>query len=264
MGRDPFPSRDSVVVEALVNNVPGDDVQPETGEHVVLRNVWRKPVDVGGWYMRDAAYNLLPIAQGYVIPPGGTLRVYVGPGTNTPDRYYIGRSSSVLNNGGDSIALHRPDHSNRDSVRSSVPRSASISSSSSSAPMTPARNSAVSSLGRGVAMTHSVDRPARRPALISPKSSNPISGAGSSSQPSSSPMPLRLSGSLAGRIHDTAAWSAIQLQDRGRSAVTMGSKLRPFGRPQSQWKRRNSSWSAWKSAPKTSCVSSHCRRVPRF
>jgi glycerophosphoryl diester phosphodiesterase len=111
MGRDPFPSPDSVVVDELVNDVPGDDVQPENGEYVVLRNVWSKPVDVGGWYMRDAAYNLLPIAEGYVIPAGGTLRVYVGPGTNTSDRYYIGRSSSVLNNGGDSIALHRPDHS---------------------------------------------------------------------------------------------------------------------------------------------------------
>ena len=111
MGRDPFPSRDSVVVDGLVNDVPGDDVQPENGEHVVLRNVSSKPVDVGGWYMRDAAYNLLPIADGYVIPAGGTLRVYVGPGTNTSDRYYIGGSASVLNNGGDSIALHRPDDS---------------------------------------------------------------------------------------------------------------------------------------------------------
>jgi glycerophosphoryl diester phosphodiesterase len=111
MGRDPFPSRDSVVVDELVNDVPGDDVQPQNGEYVVLRNVWSKPVDVGGWYMRDAAYNLLPIAEGYVIPAGGTLRVYVGPGTNTPERHYIGRSSAVLNNGGDSIALHRPDDS---------------------------------------------------------------------------------------------------------------------------------------------------------
>ncbi|MET0818388.1 MAG: glycerophosphodiester phosphodiesterase family protein [Solirubrobacteraceae bacterium] len=111
MGMDPFPSRDSVVVDQLVNDVPGDDVQPENGEHVVLRNVWRKPVDVGGWYMRDAAYNLLPIAEGYVIPAGGTLRVYVGPGTNTADRYYLGGSAAILNNGGDSIALHRPDHS---------------------------------------------------------------------------------------------------------------------------------------------------------
>lgn len=111
MGSDPFPSRDSVVVDELVNDVPGDDVQPQNGEHVVLRNGSSKPVDVGGWYMRDAAYNLLPIAEGYVVPAGGTLRVYVGPGTNTSDRYYIGRSSSVLNNGGDSIALHRPDDS---------------------------------------------------------------------------------------------------------------------------------------------------------
>ena len=111
MGLDPFPSRDSVVVDGLVNDVPGDDVQPENGEHVVLRNVSSKPVDVGGWYMRDAAYNRLPIAEGYVIPPGATLRVYVGPGTNTADRYYIGARASVLNNGGDSVALHQPDDS---------------------------------------------------------------------------------------------------------------------------------------------------------
>ncbi|HEX6023267.1 MAG TPA: glycerophosphodiester phosphodiesterase family protein [Solirubrobacter sp.] len=111
MGMDPFPSRDSVVIDELVNNPPGDDVQPENGEHVVLRNVWKNPVRVGGWYMRDAAYNLLPIAEGYRIPAGGTLRVYVGPGTSTADRLYLGRSAAVLNNGGDSIALHRPDHS---------------------------------------------------------------------------------------------------------------------------------------------------------
>jgi hypothetical protein len=44
--------------------------------------VWSRPIDVD---LRDAAYNRLTIAERYVIPPGGALRVYVGPGTNTAD-----------------------------------------------------------------------------------------------------------------------------------------------------------------------------------
>jgi glycerophosphoryl diester phosphodiesterase len=85
-------------------------MQPENGEHVVLRNVSRQAVDVGGWYMRDDPYNRLSIAEGYTIPPGGTLRVYVGTGTNTADRYYNALPAAILGNGGDSIALHRRDH----------------------------------------------------------------------------------------------------------------------------------------------------------
>jgi glycerophosphoryl diester phosphodiesterase len=108
-GQDPFPGPESVVVQQIVNDVPGDDMQPENGEHVVLRNLSSQAVDVGGWYMRDDPYNRLWIAEGYSIPSGGILRVYVGTGTNTADRYYNALPAAILGNGGDSIALHRPD-----------------------------------------------------------------------------------------------------------------------------------------------------------
>jgi glycerophosphoryl diester phosphodiesterase len=110
VGEDPFPGRESVVVQQIANNVPGDDMQPENGEHVVLRNLSSTAVDLTGWYMRDDPASRLAIGDGYSIPPGGTLRVYVGTGTNTADRYYNGLPAAILSNGGDSIALHRPDH----------------------------------------------------------------------------------------------------------------------------------------------------------
>lgn len=109
-GKDPLPDANGVVVEDVVEDVPGDDVQYEFGEHVVLRNTTGAPVDVTGWSIRDQAGNRLGIGDGYVIPAGGELRVYTGPGPNAPDAYYNGFDRSFLNNtGGDAVALYEPD-----------------------------------------------------------------------------------------------------------------------------------------------------------
>ncbi|ACQ81087.1 Glycerophosphodiester phosphodiesterase [Beutenbergia cavernae DSM 12333] len=104
-GRDPLPLANGIEVAEVNANVPGDDLQPETGEHVVLTNTTDAPVDVSGWTLQDAVINRLAIGEGYVIPPGGTLRVYTASGTNAPDAYYNGGTRTVLNNDGDSIAV---------------------------------------------------------------------------------------------------------------------------------------------------------------
>lgn len=88
-----------------VNDVPGEDLQAETGEHVVLENTGNHTVDVSGWLLRDAANNVLEVGEGYELEAGEQLRVYTGPGTNAPDDYYNGGAANVLNNGGDSVAL---------------------------------------------------------------------------------------------------------------------------------------------------------------
>lgn len=53
--------------------------------------------------------NQLVVGQGYLLLPGGELRVYTGPGTNRRDprdaRHYTDFGRAVLNNGGDSLAL---------------------------------------------------------------------------------------------------------------------------------------------------------------
>ncbi|WP_404285363.1 glycerophosphodiester phosphodiesterase family protein [Glutamicibacter arilaitensis] len=104
-GQKVFPSNNGVVIGDSVNDVPGNDVQAETGEHVVLNNAGKRTVDVSGYLVRDAGNNLLSIGEGYVLEPGEELRVYTGPGTNADDAYYNGGTASVLNNGGDSVAL---------------------------------------------------------------------------------------------------------------------------------------------------------------
>ncbi len=108
-GFDPLPDANGVVVSEVVADVPGVDIEPETGEHVVLHNTTDQPVDVDGWFLLDAVANRLDVGPGYVIPPDGTLGVYTGPGTNTSDRYYNDFGRNVLNNNGDSIAVFTPD-----------------------------------------------------------------------------------------------------------------------------------------------------------
>ncbi|MBK1785308.1 glycerophosphodiester phosphodiesterase family protein [Prauserella cavernicola] len=106
-GKDPFPGAGAVVVDHVFPNPSGDDMQPETGEHVTLRNTTSRPVNVGGHTVRDAASNLLRIGEGYVIQPGSLLRVYPGPGTNRPDAYYNDLTVGFLNNtGGDTVTFY--------------------------------------------------------------------------------------------------------------------------------------------------------------
>lgn len=103
-GQPVFPGAGVEIVDS-VNNPAGNDVQPENGEHVVLRNTSGASIDVSGAIIRDAANNILTVGEGYVLAPGAELRVYTGPGTDSAEAYYNGGSASVLNNGGDSVAL---------------------------------------------------------------------------------------------------------------------------------------------------------------
>ncbi|MGL3805668.1 glycerophosphodiester phosphodiesterase family protein [Paeniglutamicibacter sp. R2-26] len=104
-GRKPFPSNEGVAISGAVNDVPGDDLQPETGEHVILANTGKRTIDVGGYLLRDAANNVMRIGEGYTLKPGAELRIYPGPGTNHAGAYYLGGSVGILNNGGDSLGL---------------------------------------------------------------------------------------------------------------------------------------------------------------
>ncbi|WP_343212812.1 glycerophosphodiester phosphodiesterase family protein [Arthrobacter sp. Br18] len=98
-----------VEIADSVNNPAGDDVQPDNGEYVLLRNTSNRSVDVSGFLLRDAANNVLTVGTGYVLDAGAELRVHTGPGTNTAGAYYNGLPASVLNNGGDSVALWTPE-----------------------------------------------------------------------------------------------------------------------------------------------------------
>jgi glycerophosphoryl diester phosphodiesterase len=104
-----LPAANGIEIAASVNNPAGDDVEPENGEYVLLRNTASRGIDLSGYLIRDAAANTLTVGSGYILAPGAELRVYTGPGTDAPERFYNGRTSSVLNNGGDSLALWTPE-----------------------------------------------------------------------------------------------------------------------------------------------------------
>ena len=104
-GQRPFPASRGLKIADSVNDVPGEDLQAETGEHVVVANTSNRSVDVSGYVIRDAANDILLIGEGYVLEPGAELRVYTGAGTNSAEAYYNNGTANVLNNTGDAVAL---------------------------------------------------------------------------------------------------------------------------------------------------------------
>lgn len=112
-GADPLPHTNGIVITEVLANAPGDDVQPERGEHLVLTNTSDRPVNVSNYHVNDAVINRLDVGRGYLLRPGGELRLYTGPGTDSRNprdaRHYHDFGRAVLNNGGDSLALFTRD-----------------------------------------------------------------------------------------------------------------------------------------------------------
>lgn len=101
-GRDRVRGAAGVVIEEVRYHSPG--------EHVALRNVSDQPVDVSGWYLRNQASDRIVVGDGYVIEPGGLLRVHTGPGDDDATTYHNGRTTGFWNGrSGDSAGLHRAD-----------------------------------------------------------------------------------------------------------------------------------------------------------
>ena len=100
------PGSSDVTIATIVYDAPGNDVVYNDSEYVVLSNDGSGSADVGGWRLTDLADNQIDIPSGYSIPPGGTLRVYTGPGDSTASRYFAGRGQAMWNNsGGDTATL---------------------------------------------------------------------------------------------------------------------------------------------------------------
>ncbi len=83
----------------------GNDSDNLNGEWVDIRNTGTTDVPLAGWWVRDSwlIYNARKVPgyefpAGAVVPAGGTVRLHVGCGTNTGQRFYWCQRSAVFEN----------------------------------------------------------------------------------------------------------------------------------------------------------------------
>jgi micrococcal nuclease len=77
----------------------GDDRKNLNGEWVRITNRHvSQPLQLGGWWVRDAANRRYTFAAGTRLRPGRSLTVHVGRGSDTRRHLYWGRSIPVFVN----------------------------------------------------------------------------------------------------------------------------------------------------------------------
>ena len=93
------------------SNAPGNDRDNPNGEWVKVRNLHpSKSLSIAGWWLRDSALRRYTFPPGTTVPAGGTVTLFVGPGTTTASDFFWGQGRAVFDNvtdqgGGDGAYL---------------------------------------------------------------------------------------------------------------------------------------------------------------
>jgi micrococcal nuclease len=108
-GRGMWTSADATVrITALHYDGPGSDRIAPNGEWVELTNEGSVPVDMDGYTLQNAGLDLYTFGE-VVLPPGATVRVYSGRGSDTATELYWGLASEeVWHNDCDTAYLRDP------------------------------------------------------------------------------------------------------------------------------------------------------------
>jgi hypothetical protein len=96
-------------------NPPGRDAADPNGEWAKVKN--RDPahaVGLGHWWLRDSALRRYTFPPGTTVPPGGSVTLYVGRGSNTASDFFWGYRKAIFDNEdehgtGDGAYLFDPD-----------------------------------------------------------------------------------------------------------------------------------------------------------
>jgi endonuclease YncB( thermonuclease family) len=97
------PAQDAQLHVNVNWDADGNDQQNVNGEWVDITNNGAAPVDLSGWWVRDAAYRGVK-ARGYTFPggsviqPGSRLRLKVGHGDNRDNVQYWGNNEAIFAN----------------------------------------------------------------------------------------------------------------------------------------------------------------------
>jgi micrococcal nuclease len=87
----------------------GDDSRNLNDEWVRFINLDDRDLDLDGWMVRDESSSHRYRFEGLVLPPGGSVTLRSGCGTDSAiERYWCVSGSAIWNNGGDSVLLLDP------------------------------------------------------------------------------------------------------------------------------------------------------------
>jgi endonuclease YncB( thermonuclease family) len=96
------PLRGKITVSKVVYDPAGADTAAK--EYVQFKSVASSRFYLNGYLIRTEPYTMQP-GWGTYLDPGETLTVYMGKGTNTRTRQYMGYTNAVLNNSGDEVDI---------------------------------------------------------------------------------------------------------------------------------------------------------------
>ena len=99
------PDQDLPVSLSVKWDADGNDRQNLNGEWVDVRNAGPRPLPLGGWWFRDSWLNYdASRVPGYafpataVVPPGGSLRLHMGCGTDSATNFHWCQKTTVFEN----------------------------------------------------------------------------------------------------------------------------------------------------------------------
>jgi len=102
----PAPSN-SLVIDQVVYDAPGDDATNLNGEYVQITNTADSSVDLTEWVLRDeSASHSFTFPTGFLLLSGETVTVFTGCGDNNGTAlFWCNTGSAVWNNSGDTAFL---------------------------------------------------------------------------------------------------------------------------------------------------------------
>ncbi len=98
----------SVYISAVQFNAPGDDRANLNGEWIQVTNSGASPAAMAGWTLSDDSNRPVYEFPQFTLGSGASVTVFTGQGRDSVARLYMGRSTPVWNNDGDTAVLRDP------------------------------------------------------------------------------------------------------------------------------------------------------------
>jgi Lamin Tail Domain len=78
----------------------------ETDEYVCLSNQDPNPADMSAWILRNVLGRTYNFPSGFILPPGQTVKLHTGAGTDSPTDLYWNYRVNPAWEKGDKLTLH--------------------------------------------------------------------------------------------------------------------------------------------------------------